>query len=111
MDGSSAITNTGTAQTATQNPQDIGTQSLIPTMANLQPGADYSGSNLNTSSSTAIAIPLDSIKTGSVKAVQVVKPEYSYTPLMIGFGAAIIVAAVIAMIASNIIAERRLAID
>lgn len=110
MDASSVITGTGTSQSATQNPQNIGTQSLIPTTANLQPGAS-SSTNINTSSSTAIAIPLDSVSTGSVKSAYIAVPKTSNTPYLVGFGTIIIVGAIIGMLVSNIISSRRLAID
>jgi hypothetical protein len=111
MQGSSIITHTGSSQANIQNPQVVGTQPLIPAMANLQPGNDSSG-NLNISSTTG-GIPLSSVTSFSRPKQPVAQPKSnsSITPYLIGLGSFIIILAVIGLVISNIVSNRRLAID
>jgi len=112
MDGSSAITTTGSTQVTTQNPQDIGAPTtLVPSTSTLQAGAaSTTVNNLNTSTTTQ-GVPLSTISTNSSTAAPVFQPKTSYTPYLIGLGLTIIAFAVIGLVASNIVSNRRLAID
>jgi|SRR3989344_7239174 len=112
MDATTAITSTGGAQSATQNPQDIGTPTLVPAANTLQAGGNATNTtNINTST-TVRGIPLSSISTSSVKAAPLPEqPKDSYTPYLISIGLIIIVFAFIGFVASNIATNRRLAID
>jgi len=111
MDASTTITATGTSQSATQNPQNIGAPSLLPSTSSLQAGGSSAGTtNLNTSASVQ-GIPLATIATKGTTKAQVFQPKTSNTSYLVGAGLVIIILAVIGLVVSNIITGRRLAID
>lgn len=113
MNPSTAIITTGASQPATQNPQDIGVPSLLPSASNLQAGGNTptNSTNINTST-TARGIPLSSISTTSVKQAPLPpQPQDSYAPYLISIGLVIIVFAFVGFVISNIATNRRLEID